>query len=70
MKSHNYPTMRSIKSSHFVNNKQLLEEVFVICGIINGEASVIIRAKGEADNTYRDLDNSAYHKNRIQLLSY
>ncbi len=27
-----------------------------------GRLSVI----GEADNTYRDLDNSAYHKNLIQ----
>jgi hypothetical protein len=24
------------------------------------------RTEGEADNAYRDLDNSAYHKNRIQ----
>ena len=47
-------------------NKQLLDEVFVICGIINVEVSVISRDEGEADNTYRDLDNSAYHKNRIQ----
>ena len=28
-------------------------------GIIKVEVS---RAKGEADNTYLDLDNSAYHK--------
>ena len=47
-------------------NKQLLDEVFVICGIIKVEVSVISRAEGETDNTYRDLDNSAYHKNRIQ----
>ena len=46
--------------------KQLLDEVFVICGIIKVEVSVISRDEGEADNTYQDLDNSAYHKNRIQ----
>ncbi len=46
-------------------NKQLLDEVFVICGIIKVEVRVS-RVEGEADNTYLDLDNSAYHKNRIQ----
>ncbi len=40
---------------------QLLDVVFVICGIIKVEVSVII--EGEADNTYLDIDNSAYHKN-------
>ena len=38
--------------------KQLLDEVFVISGII----------KAKADNTlitYRDLDYLGYHKNRI-----
>ena len=45
-------------------SKQLLDEVFVICRIINVE--VISRAGGEADNSYRDIDNLAYHKNRIQ----
>ena len=49
-----------------LHNKQLLDEVFVICGIIKVEVSVISRDEGEADNTYQDLDNSAYHKNRIQ----
>ncbi len=43
------------------NNKQLLDEVFVICGIL---------AFGLADNTYLDLDNSAYHKNSIIVLLY
>ena len=47
-------------------NKQLLDEVFVICRIINVEVRVISRAEGEADNSYRDIDNSAYHKNRIR----
>ena len=47
-------------------NKQLLDEVFVICEIINVEVRVISRAEGEADNSYRDVDNFAYHKNRIQ----
>ena len=46
--------------------KQLLDEVFVICRIINVEVRVISRAEGEADNSYRDIDNFAYHKNRIQ----
>ena len=46
--------------------KQLLDEVFVICGIINVEARVISRAEGEADNSYRDIDNPAYHENRIR----
>ena len=48
------------------DNKQLLDEVFVICGIINIEVRVISRAEGEANNSYRDIDNSAYHKNRIR----
>ena len=47
-------------------NKQLLDDVFVICRIINVEVRVISRAEGEADNSYRDIDNFAYHKNRIQ----
>ena len=44
------------------NYKQLLDEVFVICRIINVEVRVISRAEGEADNSYRDIDNFAYHK--------
>ena len=48
------------------DNKQLLDEVFVICRIINVEVRVISQAEGEADNSYRDIDNFAYHKNRIQ----
>ena len=40
-------------------NKQLLDEVFVICRITNVEVRVI-------NNSYRDIDNLAYHKNRIQ----
>ena len=50
----------------FSVSKQSLDEVFVICGIINAEVRVISRAEGEADNSYRDIDNSAYHKNRIR----
>jgi hypothetical protein len=42
----------------------------VICGIIKVEVSVISRTEGEADNAYRDLDNFAYRKNRIQQLFY
>jgi hypothetical protein len=52
--------------STLLNNEQLLDEVFVICGIIKVEVSVISRAEGETDNAYRDLDNFAYRKNRIQ----
>ena len=47
------------------NNKQLLDEVFVISGIIKVEVSVQPKPKAEADNTNRDLDYSRYHKNRI-----
>ena len=46
--------------------KQLLDEIFVICRIINVEVRVISRAEGEADNSFRDVDNFAYHKNRVQ----
>ena len=49
----------------WVNNKQLLDEVFVICGIIS-VIRIISRAEDEADNSYRDVDNFAYHKNRIR----
>ena len=49
-------------------NKQLLDEVFVICIIISVEVRVISPAGGEADNSYRDIDNLAYHKNRIYTL--
>ena len=39
--------------------KQLLDSVFVICKIINVSVSY-------HDNSYLDIDNSAYHKNLIQ----
>ena len=58
--------MRMREYTTMNNNKQLLDEVFVICRIINVEVRVISRAEGEADNSYRDIDNFAYHKNRIQ----
>ena len=48
------------------NKKQLLDEVFMICRIINVEVRVTGRAKGEADNSYRDIENFAYHKNRVK----
>ena len=38
-------------SEVLINNKQLLDEVFVICGIIKVEVSVISRDVGEPDNT-------------------
>ena len=40
--------------------KQLLDSVFVICKIINVSVRVISIAFGSADNSYRDIDNSAY----------
>ena len=46
--------------------KQLLDEVFMICKIINVSVRVISLAFGSADNSYFDIDNSAYHKNLIQ----
>ena len=46
-------------------NKQLLDEVCDM-KIINVEVRVISRAEGKDDNSYRDIDNFAYHKNRIQ----
>ena len=45
-------------------NKQLLDEVFVTCRIINVEVRVSSRA--EAENSYQDIDNLVYHKNLIQ----
>ena len=39
---------------------------FVICKIINLSVRVIWLAFGSADNSYLDIDNSAYHKNLIQ----
>ena len=44
---------------------------FGFCDMQNFNVSVttvrvISRAKGEADKSYLDIDNSAYHKNRIQ----
>ena len=47
-------------SYDYDNNKQLLDEVFEIIGIIKVEVSV-----AEADNTYQDLDYSGYHEDRI-----
>ena len=47
-------------------NKRLLDEVYCDMKIINVEVRVISRAEGKDDNSYRDIDNFAYHKNRIQ----
>ena len=47
-------------------NKQLLDEVYCDMKIINVEVRVISRAEGNDNNSYRDIDNFAYHKNRIQ----
>ena len=43
-------------------DKQLLDEVFMISRIIKVEVEVI---EAEADNPYRDLHYSGYHKNQI-----
>ena len=44
-------------------NKQLLDEVFVICRSINVEVKVnISQAEGKADNSYQDIDNLPYQK--------
>ena len=55
--------------------KQLLDEVFVICQIINVEVRVISLAFGSwergcwySNSYYLDIDNSAYHKNFIEQL--
>ena len=47
-------------------NIQLLDEVYCDMKMINVEVRVISRAEGKNDNSYRDADNFAYHKNRIQ----
>ena len=51
--------------AYFSIYKQLLESVFVICRIINVEVKVTSQAGSEADNSYRDIDNFVYHKNRV-----
>lgn len=45
-----------------MNAKQLLDEFFVISRIIQ---IGVIKCLAEVYNTYRDLDFSGYHKNRI-----
>ena len=47
-------------------NKQLLDVVYCDMKIINVEVRVISRAEGKGNNSYRDINNFAYHKNRIQ----
>ena len=41
--------------------KQLSDSVFVICKIINVSVRVICLTFRSADNSYLDIDNSAYH---------
>ena len=65
-----------------MDNKQLLDEVFVISRIIKVEVGVIYNSRSrrlssafgfgceaEADNPYRDLDHSGYHQEPITLIS-
>ena len=47
-------------------DKQLLDEVYCNMKMITVEVRVISRAEGKDDNSYRDIDNFASHKNRIQ----
>ena len=47
------------------DNKQLLDEAFVISGIIKVEVTIISWAKGRGWNTYQELDYSGYHKKQI-----
>ena len=49
--------------NHDSDNKQLLDEGFLITGIIKVEVSVISRAKGRDRD--RDLDYLGFHKNPI-----
>ena len=46
------------------------DSVFATGRIINVEVRVISNSEYEANNSYRDFDNFAYHKNRIQQLLY
>ena len=43
-----------------------LYSILVICKIINVSERVISLAFSSADNSYLDIDNSAYHKNLVQ----
>ena len=54
------------KTTAMYNNKQLLDEIYCDMKITNVEVRVISPAEGKDDNSYRDIDNFAYHKNRIQ----
>ena len=47
------------------DNKQLLDEAFVISGIIKVEVTIISWAKGRGWNTYQELDYSGYHKTQL-----
>ena len=58
--------MRMREYTTMNNNKQLLDEVYCDMTIINVQVRVVSRAEGKDDNSYRDIDNFAYHKNRIQ----
>ena len=53
----------SVICVHVDDNKQLLEEVFAISGIIKVEV-----LSAEPDNTYQDLDYFGYHKNSLVII--
>ena len=57
----------TFQTCSYLYTKQLLDEVFA-CDMQNYQCrgKSCRPAEGEADNSYRDIDNFAYHKNRVQ----
>ena len=55
--------IRSIMCPEKIDYKQLLDNVFVISGIIKVVVVLSTETKAEADNTNRDLDYLGYHIN-------
>ena len=47
------------------DNKQLLDEAFVISGITKVEVTTISWAEAETETLYQELDYSGYHKKQI-----
>ena len=64
----NYDNIIKLKAE--TNNKQLLDEVFVMCGIIKVGVSVISQAEGEADNTDTKTLRKSQKPNSIIVLLY
>ena len=53
-----------------IYNKTIIGGGFLICKMINVEVRVISHAFGSADNSYLDIDNSAYHKPHPIIVYY